>query len=415
MNAPFMMKLSFYTPSPYNRGSNQAHIRYIATKPEADRGDPEVGDRNYRVEPELDPETAAGHVHYVGTRPGSHGLFGPEDKAPDMRQVEKELGQHEGIVWRFVLSLREDDAQQLGYVDRKSWEEVLRATVPEAAEKMGIYDSNLRWVAAFHEKQGHPHVHLVVWEKEPKRTRGMLSKGERTDVRKAFIKQIFAKERARLGAEKTAIRDMVREVARGDLAEARKLIRDVHEARLEMDALHGGTPGVPPILYSDQRKELARRLDVLTSQMPGKGRIALKYMPENVRQSAKDAADWILRQPGFAHSVERYQQIAREMASHYSLRADALHKAGENAYIDLRDRVAQVILKEAGNINRADRHDKITKARTVRMVWRAAWQAVERERTRIEAQSLMEKRAQDLQKLQRAREVDREIRRSKGR
>ncbi|MCE0553156.1 relaxase MobL [Bacillus thuringiensis] len=42
---------------------------------------------------------------------------------------------------------------------------------------MGITESNLKWIAAFHEEKGHPHVHLMMWEKETKRERGALSKG----------------------------------------------------------------------------------------------------------------------------------------------------------------------------------------------------------------------------------------------
>ena len=75
---------------------------------------------------------------------------------------------------------------------------------------MGIRCDNLRWVAAFHQKTGHPHCHISFWEINPKRTRGVISEGMRRDLRKAFIDVIYENERARLYQEKNTIRGLLR-------------------------------------------------------------------------------------------------------------------------------------------------------------------------------------------------------------
>ncbi|MCG0278981.1 MAG: relaxase MobL [Thermanaeromonas sp.] len=382
--APFVLKVAFYAPTRQNQQRNANHIRYIATRPGADRGE---------LEPErIDPGTAAGHIKYAGERPGSHGLFSQDEDHPDLKAVQKELLQHKGVVWRAVLSLREDDAVRLGYTTRKAWETMLRATVAEAAAKMGIREDNLRWVAAFHAVQGHPHVHLVWWEKNSARTRGMLSEGEKKDLRRVFVRQIYAEERTRLLAEKTAIRELLRETARQDVL---TLVREIRQARLEVRALAGQEPGIAPELNPIVEQELAAKLKKLASLMPGHGRVALAFMPEEVKKETREIADWILRQPGFNQSLARYRDLARQIASYHTTKPEALEEAAHKAYEDVRDRIAQEVLKGAALINQLERqHTKPGRAhheqvRIAHSVWKAAWRALERERTRAEAQALL--------------------------
>lgn len=409
-----LAKIAYYLPHDKSRSSNARHVEYIATKPEADRGDElayRIGDDDYRPE----PGSAAGHVEYAAERPGSSGLFGPEDlPPPDWREVAKELSHHDLPTWRVIVSLREDDAVRLGLVDRSAWEKAIRAGVQDAIRKMHLDPDRARWVAAFHQKQGHPHCHLVIWETphQSARRRGLLEEGERKGVWRAFARELFRDERDRLAAEKAAIRDLVRDLAKGNVTKAAEIVRDVKgRCRLEVQALEGGVPGIPPILQPDKQDELAQKLEALAQVMPGKGRAALAYMPLEVKAQAREIADWILSQPGFVQSAERYADLARQLASHYSLRQDVLDQAGSKAYSDLRDRVAQVVVKAAALLDRAERQDRRARERVARSLWHGAWRGVERERLKMEAKAqlasmreaeLVEERA----RLEREREID---------
>ncbi|ABY93724.1 hypothetical protein Teth39_0051 [Thermoanaerobacter pseudethanolicus ATCC 33223] len=364
------MKIAFYPPTAKNQARNSAHVQYIATRPGADKGE-------LSIEDELEPDTPEWHTKYMHERPGSHGLFTAEEEIPDLGEVQKELKNHNGIVWRMVLSLKEDDAVRLGYTTRESWEKVLRAALPEAAAKMGIPESNLRWAAAFHQTKGHPHVHVILWEKEPKRTRGVLSHGERKDIRKIFIREIYAKERLALTAEKSAVRDLIRDTARSDIV---NVLRKVESARVKVRALDGGKPGLPPPLDQTTRDELLEKLKELSKIMPQKGRIALAYMPSEVKEKAKEITDWLLKQPGFSQSVERYKDLAKELASHYTTNPEVLEKAAEKAYEDIQKRVAQIVLKGAAALQKDP-------SKVINTVWRSAWRALERERLRAEAEA----------------------------
>ncbi|AEM79761.1 MobP3 family relaxase [Thermoanaerobacter wiegelii] len=400
MTAPFVMIASFYLPTQENQAKNVAHLLYIGTRSGVDKGEfneleeLDAGKRyaekilskydsidDFIDNLEIDTAgTPAGHVKYMDERPGSHGLFSSEDKV-SLKETMKELSKHSGIAWRFILSLKEEDAVKLGYTTRESWEKALRATISDAAAKMGIPGSNLRWVAAFHQKKGHPHVHVVMWEKTPQRRRGKLSKGEIKDIKKIFLNEIYAKERLALTAEKSAVRDLIRDTARNDIV---NVLRKVESARVKVKALEGEKPGLPPTLDQITREELLEKLKELSKIMPSHGRIAFAYMPPEVKEKAKEAADWLLKQPGFSQSVERYKELAKELASHYTSNHEALEKAAEKAYEDIQKRVSQIVLRGAAALQEEKTVDT---ARLTNSVWRSAWRALERERLRAEAES----------------------------
>jgi hypothetical protein len=397
-----IVNVAYYQPGTKKMGSNYNHIRYIATKPEADRGDAgsfRVGDEDYPIE----RGTAAGHVKYASERPGSSGLFGPEgEPVPNWQEVGSKLARHNLPVWRVIVSLRQDDAERLGLVEREKWQASIENGVNNAIKAMHLDPDHARWVAAFHRKEGHPHCHVVIWEEEhgAARRQGYLEPGERKGVFRSFAREVFREERDRLTAEKTAIRDAIRELVGNDITKVTGFMQEVQMARLEARAFLGSSHKMPPVLTPGREELLVRMLQDLARIMPSKGRIALAYMPAEVKAQAREIADWILKQPGFSQSAGRYQELARQIASHYTLKPEALDEAARKAYEDIRDRVAQVVLKGAAAINRLEREIEFSekqeakqiqaeKGRIANSVWKAAWRALERERTRAEAQALL--------------------------
>lgn len=294
---------------------------------------------------EITPDMDAGHVKYMHERPGSHGLFSQEEDIPDMKEIQKELLNHKGLSWRWVLSLEESDAVNLGYTNREAWEKTLRATMKDAAAAMGISESNLRWVAAFHRKKGHPHVHILLWEKEPTRKQGELSEGELRDIKRIFMREIDEVERNRLEAEKTALRDLIRDTAKRSILDL---------AREEAGALIEEAPGIEPLMTPEARKELAEKLNELAEIMPGHGRIALKYMPPAVKEKAREISAWLLAQPGFLDSTEKYRKLSEELAKYFVKKDEKLEEAADRAFNDIRDRVAQLVLKGAADIQKVE-------------------------------------------------------------
>lgn len=342
--APLIFKIKFTLPTQDSRAGakNAAHINYIATRPGVDK---ELTEEDLVKDLDLGFSSDENYMKYIYERPGSHGLFGIEEKQPDLKDVQDELRNHEGIVWRAVISMREDDANTLGYLEKEKWIQSLRSRMSEITKEMGITESNLKWVAAFHKAKGHPHVHVVFWEKEPERIKGMLSKYERVNMKRIMSKEFYHEDRERLGRSKSEIRKYVLEKSRGDLDIAAEIAKNMKVYNQEVISLEGKKAGMEPKLYEQQEYELAQRLMILSEKIPGKGRVALKLMPVEVKEEVKYISDWLLSQPGFKLEKEKFMNNAEGFARQYTKNDVKIKEAREKAYADLRDRVAQVILE----------------------------------------------------------------------
>ena len=70
-------------------------------------------------------------------------------------------------------------------------------------------------------------------------------------------------------------------------------------------------------------------------------------MPENIKQEVGAIADYLLQQPLMAASLEKNLKSVEELTRMYTGKDEAIQKARDNAYKDVRDRISQVILKGA--------------------------------------------------------------------
>lgn len=383
LKAPFFFKLRYYKPSAKSQAKNVAHIKYISLRSGVDMG-----------EPNLEEEAGAlDHLKYMDERPRSHGLFGPDEGKVDLNVALEEAASNEGFTWRIIVSLREDDAVRLGYTERAAWEKMLRASMNEVVAKMGIRETNLKWYAAFHQEKGHPHCHIIFWEKVPERKSWTpkQSAKELREMRKVFIQHIYADERKRLGQEKDALRELLRD-------KTKTVIQEAAAAEVELRALFGTRPGVPPkirtenVFSENQLEYLQERLSRLAEKMPGRGRIALEFMPPEVKEEARDIANWLMKQPEMKDAVERIEEIMREYSAPYSFKKKYHDEAAENAREDIQTRLAQIVLRGAAMINKAERDAQYEKANIANGVWKSAWRALERERSKAEAQRELAKR-----------------------
>ncbi len=152
-------------------------------------------------------------VKYMAERPGveklgAHGLFSMTDEKIDLDGVADEVGHHDGIVWTHVISLRREDAERLGYNNAAAWQSLLRRNVFEIAEAHKINPSDLKWYAAYHDKERHPHVHLMVYSKDPRK--GYLTNKSIEHLRSTFANDIFRNEQYKLFRMETEQRERVR-------------------------------------------------------------------------------------------------------------------------------------------------------------------------------------------------------------
>ncbi|NMP24355.1 MobP3 family relaxase [Sulfobacillus harzensis] len=326
---PFVIKTAFYLPGQQGFGKGMhgalAHLDYM--------GDP---NRHKKPDEELLMGSAAIHAKYMTERPGVSGYFGPDPRElPDVKAVQATITDHQGPVWRAFISVTEDDAKTLGgaLMTREGWEQAARAQLPKTFEQMGLDPANVDWIASVHKKEGHPHLHLLFWERDITREKGKWSDQERRAIRRGWIQELYGPERDRLGAEKSTIRQAL------------------------VTTLKEKDPGWWTLKI---QRDWQGRLNQLADVMPGEGRAALKFLPSETKEIALDHARWLIETvPAFHEQAARYRDIAAELAQHYSDNPDAHQQARQKAQDDLIQRVAQVVVKEAATVDRQRQWDAI--------------------------------------------------------
>ena len=150
-------------------------------------------------------------AQYAAERPGvvklgEHGLFGQEDYV-DLKKASKEIYNHKGIVWTEVVSLRQEDAERLGYDTPEAWRNLVRSKQFEIAYYHKIPADKLKWYGAFHKAEGHYHMHLIVFNKNP--SGEFISKKNYNQYKDMFTKTMFKDELKQIYDERQSLRDKI--------------------------------------------------------------------------------------------------------------------------------------------------------------------------------------------------------------
>ena len=172
-----------------------------------------------RVDKSINTKKVEINLNYIATRPrvekvGEHGLFGSDDNV-NLNKARNDIVNHNGIVWMPIVSLRREDADRLGYNNADAWRTLIRSKQFEIAEAYNIPAKDLVWYGAFHNEGHHPHIHMIVYNRNPDSE--YLSKKSCNDMRVMLTKTIFKDELQQLYDEKETLRDKIIEEAKENL------------------------------------------------------------------------------------------------------------------------------------------------------------------------------------------------------
>mgnify|MGYP000464249255 FL=1 len=216
------------------------------------------------------------YIGYIAMRPrveksGLHGLFSYSDEPIKLSKVAKEVGNHDGVVWTTVISLKREDAEKLGYDNLPAWKTLLRAKSQGLANAMGVPITDMQWYAAFHNESGHPHVHLVSYStgKEPYMTRQGLEK-----LKAAYAHEIFKNDLYEIYEKQTEYRGELRAESKEKIAE---IIRGINGKKYENETIEL------------MLKTLAEKLQ------KHKGKKVYGYLPKDVKNLVNGVIDELMR------------------------------------------------------------------------------------------------------------------------
>lgn len=370
-----IFKMSFKHPNlPDSKSKNASHVDYIANRPGVDKTYTEndlkkelesgaeelaelTGSHNEIIDTNEVRSENTTYVNYIDSRPRSHGLFG-EDGLEDPEAIQEELKNHDGFVWRCIISLKEEDAVKLGYINKEEWQNTLRKNLPDIGLKMGIPYSNLKWVGAVHMEKGHPHAHVMIWEKEQSiRTKGSFKPKVLESIKKQLVDDIFETERLDLLNQKNSMRDLIQDLAKGDVSKASILSKEVKETGGELEYFIADihNTGVCPRLSENREVELAKSIQELSGMLPDKGRVMLKFMPENVKDKVSIIVDQVLDSPDMKSVLLKNLNAVEQLTRLYTGKDEAIQKARNNALEDVKERLGQVVLKGAVECNKTNK------------------------------------------------------------
>lgn len=342
---PIISKIRCHNPNlKSTKHANRANLHYIATREGVDSSevsDEQQDNRMYKYAPDEE------YTRYMAKRPRSHGLFG-NIETDDLKSVEQlvyKTSQNGTNIYRGIISLSEQDAQELGYVNSRTWYTQLNSMMPDIAKELGISPTNFTWIGAFHAEPSHPHVHYQIWDNTEKikssflhvsiqkRCRAVIEKAIFPEEYERTLQAVFESEREELYSTKNASREKIT-----------NYFKDV------MNMPH--VPGIqhtdlPAKLPSRDAETLAKHLETLQDILPASGRTNYKFMPPEVKKELDKISDIVFKQPDTKAALSQYLEAASHI---HQIKSPGYDKhALDNARKEMYRRTGNIILKNMTN------------------------------------------------------------------
>lgn len=334
-------KIRVYNPNKKSsKHANKGFLKYIATRPGVDITSLDLNEKIENLY--LDMSDDKKYLEYITYRPKSHGLFGNVDTTY-VDQVANEmysLTKDGNIIYRGIVSLCEEDARDLGYLDKNKWNTLLRATMPDVSYTLGISISTMKWVAAFHNEEGHPHVHYMLWDSRKRVASPYIHVAKQQRCREILSKEIFQDERVNLVIEKTVERDDIIKLAKN-------ITKDSQEYLININSLETIPQRIPKRIGINEAEEIAAKLGRLVDLLPEHGRINYAFAPKEVKAYTDDIVDMIFKRKDVSKELNSFLKHNEEISQTYSALDEKVQRATSKAYLDIERRIQNVVLNAA--------------------------------------------------------------------
>lgn len=269
-------------------------------------------------------------VGYMAMRPGvekrgAHGLFNESDQPIILERVANEIANHPGIVWSHVISLRREDAVRLGYDNSDRWRELVMRHINDIAEQTKIPLCNVKWYAAFHDTTHHPHIHLIVYSKNPKQ--GFLTKQGINMIRSVFANDIFFDDLQSIYQEQTVKRDELK-------AESKKYVEELMKKIRENDF---------------NNAELENLMFILKKQLDStSGKKVYGYLKPEIKKTVNEIFKILAQDKNIAELYEKWCELERQKYKTYTQKEKEFLPLWENKVFQP---VRNMIIHEVSEMN----------------------------------------------------------------
>lgn len=231
------------------------------------------------------------HINYIGRvegteNNGEHSLFGSLQVNDDIKKMKKidilnyvkDKVSNGADVYKTVLSLKQEEAEKLGFVTRESWENLIRSNIGTIAREYNISQNNMDWVASMHTEEGHIHCHLVFYDNQKVRTSIPFVKYQ--NIKKEFNKDIFRGEL-----------DKIYELQN----QSKKEIRNITKSELDNFSLYDKSKMFNNKLSEDEVKDIVESLTNIAIKKDkeyketGKGSWKMQYQTKELKKDIRNS------------------------------------------------------------------------------------------------------------------------------
>lgn len=310
------------------------------------------------------------NINYIATRPGvvlneagKHGLFGNvEGFSNDINDL-KELKQHvkqkskeKTIMYRGIISLKEEDALRLGYDDKKIWEEYLKNNISSISSELGIKAENTQWVAAFHMERGHPHIHFMLWDKNQEIKKAFVPWQIADKIRVNLTKSIFENDFDLLFKQKENAKEVVK--SSGFFEDFDNILSDMSykeferlKTKLISSSKDLALGKIPYTKYTYEQLSIVEDLFELKKVLPIKGRLSYSFMTPEIKKEINKVALKILeKNKDCSSAFNDYIKSCLEIATMYTNDENKLDGTRHKAYKEIEKIIGNSILNSVREI-----------------------------------------------------------------
>lgn len=264
-------------------------------------------------------EAALGYISHrkgaVLDEGGNCALFDAGGVA-DYRMAKAELMAAKGAILTSVVTVRREDAEELGLQTKQDFERFLRANWQEHLEQMGIMEpQDIRWVGAFHTNSDKNfHVHVISWD-DSGRFGSLIPKAELENARQELVARATAPARQKISNARMQAREgLAADIGNNELTEYQ---------RRKMQQIIDRLPEGGSLKYGS----LAKSVSGLKAEID-------ELVENRIKESAKLAA-----------RVEAYKKAIEHHANLKGLKGSERQAYEAVAMDDLRTRLGNAQLK----------------------------------------------------------------------
>ena len=359
---PLISKLRCHNPNKKSaKYANVASVRYMATREGTDLSD-ELDEEMYQYSSDRT------YLYYIAKRSGvdltdmntshktAHGLFGNFD-CRDLKAVEKMIGEKTSAgvnIYREIISRSGEDAAALGFKNKKSWYNYLRAAMPDIATTLDIPLSSLKWCAAFHTVDSHPHCHVMFWDDSNKVRSNYIHVSKQIEIRNKLSDRMFSPEYEAM--LKDLQKDEYQELYSIKNQNRDQILNSVKEMFEGPVAFVPGTlmESLPTRMSHDDFEQLKTELRTLSAHLPSSGRLSYKYLPPETKKELDEISKKILGRPDMQKKVSAILSAVEDIGKLGGKTQTEINRNLRRTSFDIQKRTGNIILgqlKKDGLLN----------------------------------------------------------------